>query len=119
MSRTLSAWPWAMSMVMYSGVSPRRPGVDGGVVGLLDAQRDRGEAALGAHVAHELHVVQVEAVHDVEVAVLASQAQMARPTVFMLAGTTGSEAPPPSSTLASHSERLSTRHLRGSSRMLS
>ena len=22
MSRTVSAWPWAMSMVMYSGTSP-------------------------------------------------------------------------------------------------
>ncbi|MNT51881.1 hypothetical protein D3C72_1888690 [compost metagenome] len=44
--------------------------VDGVVVGLLHAQRDRGEHALALHVLHELDVVQVEAVHHVEVAVL-------------------------------------------------
>ena len=51
----------------------------------------------------------------------AIQAQMdSLTTVFMLAGTTGMrKLRPPSVTLASHSERLSTRHLRGSSRMLS
>jgi len=41
-------------------------------------------------------------------------------TVFMLAGTTGKvKRRPPNSTEASHSLRLLTRHLRGSSRMLS
>jgi hypothetical protein len=51
----------------------------------------------------------------------ASQTQIgSSTTVFMLAGTTGMrKRRPPNSVLASHSERLSTRHLRGSSRMLS
>jgi len=41
-------------------------------------------------------------------------------TVFMLAGTTGSlKRRPPNSTEVSHSLRLSTRHLRGNSKMLS
>ncbi|MPN52991.1 hypothetical protein SDC9_200654 [bioreactor metagenome] len=41
-----------------------------GIVGRFHAQRDRCEAALGLHVLDELDVVQIEAVHDVEVAVL-------------------------------------------------
>jgi len=41
-------------------------------------------------------------------------------TVFMLAGTTGNlNVRSPSCAEASHSERLSTRHLRGSKRTLS
>jgi hypothetical protein len=44
--------------------------VDRGVVGLLDAQRNRGVQAACHHVAHEDQVVEVEAVHHIEVTVL-------------------------------------------------
>ena len=42
---------------------------DGLMVGFFDAHRDRGIQALRCHIAHKLQVVQVKAVHDVEVAV--------------------------------------------------
>ncbi len=52
---TLSAWPWAISMVMFSGrdflVDKL---VDGGVVGRFHPQRDRGEQPLLLHVPGEL-----------------------------------------------------------------
>ncbi|MDT4855129.1 hypothetical protein FQZ97_894700 [compost metagenome] len=45
-------------------------GVHRGAVGRLHAQRDRSVDTRAVHVAHELHVVQIEAVHHIEVAVL-------------------------------------------------
>ena len=44
--------------------------VDSVVIGAFDAQRNRSEKPFGMHVAHKFDVVEVEAVHDVEVAVL-------------------------------------------------
>ena len=44
--------------------------VDGGAVGRFHAQRDRGIHTLGVHVFDELDVVQIKAVHHVEVMVL-------------------------------------------------
>ena len=41
---------------------------DGLVIGFFDAHRDRGVQALRGHIAHKLQVVQVKAVHDIEVA---------------------------------------------------
>jgi hypothetical protein len=60
-------------------------------------------------------------VHDVEVAARARYCAIgSSSTVFMFDGTTGSaKRRPPNSIEVSHSLRLSTRHLRGSSRMLS
>jgi hypothetical protein len=40
------------------------------VVGLFHAERNRGIRFLGAHLPHEGHVVEVEAVHHIEVTVL-------------------------------------------------
>ena len=44
--------------------------VHGGAVGGFDTQRDGGIHAFAMHVAHELDVVQIKAVHHVKVVVL-------------------------------------------------
>ena len=40
------------------------------VIGAFHAQRNRSEQAFGMHFTHELNIVQIEAVHDIEVTVL-------------------------------------------------
>ena len=42
----------------------------GVVIGPFDAQRNRGEETFGMHVPNKFDVVEVETVHDIEVAVL-------------------------------------------------